>query len=844
MSNPQCNICLKYFSSKQALNKHLNKKKRCEKIKPTESKSDSPKENNYNLINQDEIKQLNVDNELISLTDEQQLIINSKSDLNIRIIAGAGCAKTTTLLYRIKFLIQNNIDSKNIILTTFTKDASLDMKNKLNQLIPNCKLIIGTIDSISKRFYEKYFKNNDKTCYVGEFKVKFYNFLCSNSPELKEFIKNIKYIFVDEYQDINYHYFNIINQLYKLGVIITVVGDDSQNIYTWNGSNIKYILEFKQNFSNSESYFLTNNYRSTPEIIDIANESISKNENQIYKIIRPNINSIGKKPTVSYYYSWDKEYFTIRSQIMRYFELGIPLHEICILCRNCSDNGPLYFFETNLSKDKISSILLEGNKDVRSSIKPNHICLSTIHKSKGLEWSVVFILGCDDKYFPSKKDLLSIEEDRRLFYVGITRAKYYLHLSLSSKNDPCITRFITELNPKLFNFINTYHIKKKFSSNDKVYEELTVTKLIENLKTEHYIDLREKNIIPQLEWNEKQLYSENKYQDFIIQNDLFSDFGIFIDNLLTRQIGDIDIKSNGKKDTNANKVIAKIVLKSYQYNIYKQYKNNFILNSKYLNMVNYESIIKILENKENLDYFQSDFVKVIDRNHYSTILEIINLLSKNSKKFKLPIEDIPIFSENLLPVDFIKEMEDSYYKYTNNQKWDSIIPEIYRVSRSSNILKGRSRLLYTPISDNQIYNYLDLFKSMETKYINNFCFNKKNICKPILFYKGIIGEIDCITDDIIIDYKVSYQKNVQIEHIVQLLVYTVICQKNNYQINKIRIFNPIKGILSTSDISNYENGEKLINYLLNVRDEKILHEKKISRFNNYENVINIDTSGC
>ena len=830
MNEKQCSICLKEFSTKQSLIRHQNKKYKCYLKSETNQKIESD--------------QNNLNNSGIKLTSEQNTIINSDISLNIRIIAGAGCAKTTTILYRIKYLIENNIDPKSIILTTFTKDACLDMKQKLNKIVQNSKIQIGTIDSISKRITDKYTPSNENnTCYVGEYKIRFYKFLCDfNNPKLKEFLNGIKYLFVDEFQDINHDYHNLITKLYQLGVIITVVGDDCQNIYSWNGSHIKYILEFQNNFKNSESFFLTQNFRSTPEILAVANQSILKNENQIYKIIKSNIDTINFKPTISYYYSWDKEYITIRELIKKYICIGIEYHDICILCRNCTDNGPLYFFETNLAKDNIPTCLLEGNKDVRSKIKEDHICLSTIHKSKGLEWKVVFILGCEDKYFPSKKDCVSIDEDRRLFYVAITRAKYYLHLSLSTRTDPCISRFITEIEPKFFNFINTYNLKKRLSNSEKIYEELSVTKLIENLKTENYLELKEAAILPKLEWEQINIYDENKYHNFIVDNDLFADFGIFIDNLITRQIGDIDFESRGKTDNNANKVIAKVVLSPYHYSIYKLYRNNFQLNLKFINNSETTQIINILGSKKNHDHYGQDFIKIIDRNHYSSLIEIVNLLMINSRKFKLPLQDIPVFSENLLPKDFINEMETSYLNYTSNLSWKDIIHDIYRVSRSSNILKGRSRLLYSPISDKQLMNYSGLFNDINNNYIETYCKNQKNICKPIYFYKNIIGEIDCITNRTLVDYKVSYQKQIQIEHILQLLTYSVLSNMNNQVIDKIRIYNPIKGIVSTADISHFKNGDLLIEYLLNVRNNKIEKEKKLLNHGKAISEFFIDTS--
>jgi len=90
----------------------------------------------------------------INPNDEQQKIINEHPDKNILIVACAGSGKTTTILCRIKYLVDSGVPEASIILTTFTRDATNDMRNKLNLLFGRKTLIeIGTMDSIAKRMF-------------------------------------------------------------------------------------------------------------------------------------------------------------------------------------------------------------------------------------------------------------------------------------------------------------------------------------------------------------------------------------------------------------------------------------------------------------------------------------------------------------------------------------------------------------------------------------------------------------------------------------------------------------------------------------------------------------------
>lgn len=90
-----------------------------------------------------------------------------------------------------------------------------------------------------------------------------------------------------------------------------------------------------------------------------------------------------------------------------------------------------------------------------TSNKNCHKCitLSTIHRSKGLEWDIVYIINCNDEYIPGSG---ASEEDRRVFYVGATRAIHSLTISyLNTQHVNRLTRFVTELPEKLF--VGDYH---------------------------------------------------------------------------------------------------------------------------------------------------------------------------------------------------------------------------------------------------------------------------------------------------------------------------------------------------------------------------------------------------
>ena len=110
------------------------------------------------------------------------------------------------------------------------------------------------------------------------------NVLLRDSPEaLFKYQNRFQYILVDEYQDTNYAQYLIIKRLAALNQNICVVGDDSQSIYGFRGADIQNILNFKRDYPNTRIFKLEQNYRSTQNIVNAANEVIRHNKDRMPK---------------------------------------------------------------------------------------------------------------------------------------------------------------------------------------------------------------------------------------------------------------------------------------------------------------------------------------------------------------------------------------------------------------------------------------------------------------------------------------------------------------------------------------------------------------------------------
>ena len=161
-----------------------------------------------------------------------------------------------------------------------------------------------------------------------------WNRLLLESESVREKLaKQFKYILVDEYQDTNYIQGEIINHLAGDDQNVLVVGDDSQSIYSFRGAVVENILDFPKNFSQTKTFKLEINYRSTPEILGLANESIRHNRHKFDKKLRTHKKS-GERPALVALDSVDSQADFICQRILDLQkEQRINLNEIAVLFR-------------------------------------------------------------------------------------------------------------------------------------------------------------------------------------------------------------------------------------------------------------------------------------------------------------------------------------------------------------------------------------------------------------------------------------------------------------------------------------------------------------------------------
>jgi len=328
-----------------------------------------------------------------------------------------------------------------------------------------------------------------------------------------------RFFTVDEYQDVSPLQQRLLNIWLGNREEICVVGDAAQTIYSFAGATSNFLLTFKNRFPNAQTYRLSRGYRSTPEIINTANQIlrsanlISDHGNEL-----SSANSHGDKPLINGFNTSSEEIAFVVNSVVTNIKAGADSSDIAILART---NAQLDQIKSALNNSKVASQIRSGERffdrvDVRdamrvirsASVLPPEggdwyedlvsvlrpfgdadyvsaflrlaremqegsieldsadlsssgdlktkssmrtflreledraeqnnpptlpgVTLSTLHSAKGLEWNHLYLIGLSDGLLPMSNNN-DLNEERRLFYVGVTRAKQSIQITYAGK---------------------------------------------------------------------------------------------------------------------------------------------------------------------------------------------------------------------------------------------------------------------------------------------------------------------------------------------------------------------------------------------------------------------------
>ncbi len=156
--------------------------------------------------------------------------------------------------------------------------------------------------------------------------------LTDNPDILEKLADRFEHVLVDEYQDTNIIQADIVDLLASGHRNLMVVGDDSQSIYSFRGANFSNIINFPNRYPDCKIFKLETNYRSTPQILHLANLSITNNENQFPKELKA-VRESGMRPVMVSAQNVLKQADFVAQRISELARSGVPLGEIAVLYR-------------------------------------------------------------------------------------------------------------------------------------------------------------------------------------------------------------------------------------------------------------------------------------------------------------------------------------------------------------------------------------------------------------------------------------------------------------------------------------------------------------------------------
>ncbi len=262
-------------------------------------------------------------------------------------------------------------------LASFSVNVGLSVAETLELKHPSFLEQLASIEDVIGRYLSK--KRASNAVDFDDLLVLTARLLREDEPSRTRYATQFRYVLVDEYQDTNRLQAEIVRLLGSVHGNVLVVGDDAQSIYSFRGADIRNILDFPKMFAAAKTFRLETNYRSTPEILDLANDVIAHNANQFPKELK-SVKPSFAKPSVVNAVSAAQEAEFVAQRILELRDENVPFNGIAVLFRATFHSqalefelmkraipyeyrGGLKFFERAHIKDALAFLRIVINKD-------------------------------------------------------------------------------------------------------------------------------------------------------------------------------------------------------------------------------------------------------------------------------------------------------------------------------------------------------------------------------------------------------------------------------------------------------------------------------------------------
>jgi len=642
----------------------------------------------------------------VTLNEEQFKVVTSPLSENQRILASAGSGKTTTITARIAYLVEHyDIDPSKILLVTFSRAAAQEMIHRVYKLIGTVKMYAGTFHALSSQILREMSpKSVADQPFIDELPYRLVKWL--QTQQGAKWVQRFKTIIVDEFQDINDIQWELLKCFYHRWATMSIVGDDAQNIYTWRGSSVDYILNFHNVIPRVKDYQLYKNYRSSEAIVTIANSIMRFIPTLPFKEKMVAHTKGGQKPEVHFFFRATDEYDWITNSINKLInQADTPLLTIAVISRY---NHDLFKIEERLHLKGHQYNICTNFDPERSKEHNKRITLATIHASKGLEWDIVFFMNLHDDVFPSRKSDEEIVCERRLFYVAATRAKKALYMTYS-RHERSLSRFVREI-PR--SFLKFYNIASfKLSTNEAGKSQMSVDDMIRGFDGADWNELREHDIVPAI----KDVKMESIYQfgqmfsmpQWVRESDARETWLEMLRWVTLRECAIYQNKLDELCTSDVSEALLTLRIYREDIEFWQLYEaelehlvHKFLKHTQQMPAIEYHEIDEYVKAKlKHLNWSTAEISRAV---------VIIAKIRGQLRPLRHHGFDLNEFKfgvvRNSVPTELRPDVLGSWHRILDkNQKTHDIINDIWRIASIKSVIEGRNIPLY---QYNNVYQYL------------------------------------------------------------------------------------------------------------------------------------------
>lgn len=253
--------------------------------------------------------------------------------------------------------ILDTSDQKRIFRELFKKRKTVKQELSIGEVFELIKFYRNSESTLTNHISEKEGLNYEKSMFFQDYieykknanALDFDDLIIKVSQVLKEYPEiadhwksKYKYIFVDEFQDTDDNQYSIIKSITNKNSNITIVGDPDQNIYSWRGANLNLFMNLSNDYPTVQDINLIQNYRSTQEIVKIAQNLIKENKKR-FQVVQEAANEKGKRPSLYEAESDQAEAVWISGKIQELITSGVKPEEIAVVYRVNSQSGPIEY---------------------------------------------------------------------------------------------------------------------------------------------------------------------------------------------------------------------------------------------------------------------------------------------------------------------------------------------------------------------------------------------------------------------------------------------------------------------------------------------------------------------